>query len=184
MHKTLARLALIASLVLAPVALRADSMTGQFSIQGTVTNTGSVLMFEPGTLMTGSGTQTGTFATLLSNNELITGGTPNIPYNPYTPDSGFFTIGPLTVTLETLLEMTVGPIQGFSGVADLTAAGFTDTLADYSFSTQSSGAVTFSATVIAEPPPSVPEPSSLALFGTGIFGIAGFCARKLNRVSL
>jgi hypothetical protein len=174
MRRTFALLALAAALVPAPIALHADTlMTGQFTLQGTVQNVGTTLQFDPANLFTGTGTQTGTFATLLFDHEGVSGGTLNIPYNPYVADSGFFSIGPLTVTLDTLNETTVGTTLDFSGVATLSAAGFLNTLANYSFSTNATGPSQFSATAIVPTAPSVPEPSSLALFATGALGIAG-----------
>lgn len=183
MQRLFASLTLVAVLVLAPIALHADTlMNGQFVITGTVQNVGTTLTFDPLTLRTGIGTQTGTFATLLNDNEGFSGGTLSITYNPYTPDSAFFFIGPLTITLDTLNETTVGSTLDFSGIANLAAAGFLDTLANYSFSTAASGASTFTATAIVPTAPSVPEPSSLALFGTGALGLASFTARKLRNI--
>jgi hypothetical protein len=190
MQKALASLSLVAALALAPTALHADSMTGQFSIDGTVTNmvtnSGAELVFEGTTLKTGAGTQTGTFASLLSDNETFSVGSASVvPYNPYTPGSAFFTIGPLSVAVESLMEDTEiingQTVLGFSGMASLSAAGYTTTQANFTFSTQDSGPVTFSATAIADAPSTVPEPSSLALFGTGAFSVAGFLSRKLRR---
>lgn len=183
MQRLFASLTLVAVLVLAPIALHADTlMTGQFVITGTVQNVGTTLTFDPVTLRTGIGTQTGTFATLLNDNEGFSGGTQTINYNPYTPDSAFFFIGPLTITLDTLNETTIGSTLDFSGVATLAASGFTNTLANYSFTTLASGPSTFTATAIVPTAPSVPEPSSLALFGTGAFGLAAFAARKFRSI--
>ena len=180
MPRRFASLTLVAALLLAPIALHADTlMTGQFVITGTVQNVGTTLMFDPPTLALGTGTQTGTFATLLAG-QGFTGGTVNIAYNPYTPDSAFFFIGPLTTTLDTLNETTVGSTLQFSGIATLAAAGFTNTLANYSFSTQASGATMFTATTIVPTAPSIPEPSTIALFATGALGLAGFARTKFR----
>ena len=181
MQRLFASLTLLAATLLAPIALHADTlMTGQFVITGTVQNVGTTLMFDPANLFTGTGTQTGTFATLLSDHMGFSGGTLNVTYNPYTPDSAFFFIGPLTITLDTLNETTVGSTLDFSGVATLAASGFTNTLANYSFTTLASGASTFTATAIVPTVPSVPEPSSLALFASGALGLTGFAARKFR----
>jgi hypothetical protein len=185
MQRVSASLVLVAALILAPLALHADTlMTGQFTIQGTVQNVGTTLEFDPATLFTGTGTQTGTFATLLNDHEGFSGGTVNITYNPYVTDSAFFFIGPLTITLDALNETTVGSTLDFSGIATLAAAGFTNTLANYSFSAQATGPSIFSATAIVPTAPSVPEPSSLALFASGALGIAGFITRKFRSATV
>lgn len=182
MHKLLSSLALVAALA-APSALHASMMTGQFSIQGSVTNdpTTHVLSFIPASIETGYGTQTGTFATLLTNNEHVSAGTPTIAYDPYVAGSSWFTVGPLTATIDSLTESTsiIGghTVYGFSGAGMLTAAGYDMTPGNFTFSTQDSGIVTFSATAATSP---VPEPSTLALFGTGIFGLAGLVSRKFR----
>ena len=81
MQRFLASLALVAMLLLAPIVLHADTlMTGQFVITGTVQNVGTTLMFDPANLFTGTGTQTGTFATLLSDHQGFNGGTANITF--------------------------------------------------------------------------------------------------------
>jgi hypothetical protein len=178
MQRAFASLALAAALILAPIALHADTMTGQFVIHGTVQNVGTTLEFNPATLLTGVGTQTGTFATILTDNLGFAGGPANIAYNPYTPDSAIFFLGPLTIALDSLNETTVGSTLNFSGITTLSAAGFTNTLANVSFSTPASGSSTFSATFAVPAAPSVPEPSTLALFASGALGIAGFVTRK------
>lgn len=183
MLKLFASFALVAALA-TPAALHASMMTGQFSVQGSVTTdaTTHTLTFIPDSVQTGFGTQTGTFTTLLSNNEAATGGTAVINYDPYVSGSAFIEIGPLTGTIDSLNEITsvVGghTVYTFSGMGVLEAAGYDDTPASFSFTTQDTGVVTFSATTIAGSP--VPEPSTLALFGTGIFGLAGAVSRKFR----
>ena len=182
MQRIFVALTLVAALLLAPIALHADTMNGQFVVTGGVQNVGTTLQFDPGNLFTGTGTQTGTFSTLLFDHEGFSGGTLSIAYNPYTPDSAFFFLGPLTVTIDSLTESTVGSTLNFTGVTTLAAAGFTNTLANLSFSTSASGSTLFIATFAGPPVPSpVPEPSSLALFASGALGLTGFAARKFRR---
>jgi hypothetical protein len=172
----------LAVALIAPVALHATPLTGQFSIDGTVTNTGTVLNFVPGTAAVGTGTQTGSFASLLTAGQLLTSGPATINYTPYVPGSAVFTVGSLTATLESLVatNFSLGgaTITAFVGDALFTAAGFDTTAGTISFSTQGSGPVTFSATGLATAS-QVPEPSTLALFGTGALGLAGLVSRKL-----
>src|SRR5258707_14057706 len=122
MQRVFTLLTLAAVLILAPIALHADTlMTGQFVITGTVHNVGTTLEFDPSNLFTGTGTQTGTFATLLFDHEGFSGGTLNVTYNPYTPDSAFFFLGPLTLTLDTLNDTPVGTTLDFSSFATLSS---------------------------------------------------------------
>jgi hypothetical protein len=180
MYRRLLQLSLAAAVASAPLALHADSMTGQFAITGTVQNSGTTLVLGTGAVV-GTGTQTGTFLTLLSAGQAVTAPTADIPYSPYSANSFYFGIGPVTGTLETLTETTVGSTLDFSGVANLASSGFTDTLADYSFSVPSSGTAQFTATFVALAPPSaVPEPSSIALLGSGMLGLVGSTVRKFR----
>jgi hypothetical protein len=181
MQRVFASLTVVAAFILAPIALHADTlMTGQFVVVGTVQNVGTTLQFDPATLMTGTGTQTGTFATILTDGLGFAGGPASIPYNPYVADSAVFFLGPLTITLNSLTETTVGSTLDFSGVTTLAATGFINTLANLSFSTAASGPNSFTATFAVPAAPSVPEPSSLALFGSGVLGLAGFAASKFR----
>lgn len=181
MRKLLSALALVAAIA-APVSLHATPITGQFSIDGTVTNTGTALNFGIGTIFTGQGTQLGTFKTLVPDRTPITMGPTGIVFAPYTCCT-VFTVGSLTTTLETLTYTITNPggvpLYGFGGTAlfhDTTGA-FTDSTGTFGFSAQQSGPVTFSATGLSTASP-VPEPSTLALMGTGVLGLAGAIKKR------
>src|ERR1700734_4040710 len=135
MRRLFAVLATVAAIA-APAVLHADPlMTGQFSLQGTVTDAGNVLTFPSNVVMTGNGTQTGSFATILGNNELITAGTNVIDYNPYVADSAFFGIGTLSALIDSLTETTQTinnqTVHDFAGTLDLSAPGFANTEATF-----------------------------------------------------
>lgn len=179
MKKFFLCLAMIAAMA-APVSLLATPITGQMSIYGTVQNTGTELDFLPGSIHVGQGTQTETFALLLTDNQAITSGPTSVSYSPYTPNSAVFGIDPLTITLESLVAQTFtlngSSFTVFSGNALFSANGYDDTMGSFSFSTQDSGWVTFSATGST---PAVPEPSSILLFGTGALALACLGAKRV-----
>jgi PEP-CTERM motif len=187
MLKLFSSLAILAAIA-APTALHATPITGQFSITGSsVTDSGTTLTFQPDTVDVGAAnTLTGSFPSLLTAGEVGSITSP-INYMSYTPNSASIVIGTgssaLTFTIASLTDVSSGAFDNFTGTGVISTgiAGFDPTEADLLFTTQGNGTVTFSATAVAEAPsPAVPEPSTLALLGTGFFGIAALAKRRLS----
>jgi PEP-CTERM motif len=181
--KNLLMKAAVIGALFTPLALHADPITGQFSLNGSVTPTLNTLTFDGPTVETSINTQTGDFATILGEGHVAaTGGSTVITYNPY-PGGAFVQFPTLTVLIDTFMEQSVVlaglPFQIYSGTATFQAAGFDDTPGTFSFSTQGTGEVSFSATGVATGIAATPEPSSLALLGTATIAGAGFLKKRL-----
>ena len=197
-------IALFALAISSVAVAHADSISGFFSANGTDSFTSTApltITFAPGSVVAGG--IGGTFATYLTDGNAVTFASGAIPFvvgmNTPPPitifstteagetfsflissfDAGFTTPG----TTGCLVGQTCLSITGLGTFMGTGVVNYTPTPGTFQFTSQyvagqPVGTMTsFSASTSATPP-AVPEPASLALFGSGLLGVVGLARRK------
>lgn len=204
MLRPLALLALVAAFV-APSVAKADPITGTLAAFGTDTFSSSTIQFFNGEVNGGPGATNGTFALYLTDGTPINFLSGSLPYT-----QGQNTVPPAISPVQLLTVSQNGETFAFymtdynaMYVTDVTgctpgtcldvtgngffrgtgAVNYDDSPASFTFTSQlvnGQTSTTFSASA-SSTASVIPEPSSLALMGSGVLALAGMVRRRVSR---